>query len=117
VEALSEELTLRLRPTQNHVPLSDPRPPPPPAGPPHAMVTEHTSHGPIQAAAESKRQPRTESRPINKHAPQLTLPGYYTIPSMRRLQRLSDTGLRDVPQFLIGRDGVGEISFLYPGKL
>lgn len=62
-------------------------------------------------------RPRLAVGTINPHAPTLTRLGYFTVPSLRRLQRLSDAELRAVPRFVVGREGVGEVSFLYPGGL
>lgn len=112
MEALTNELAMRLH--TNQVPLSNSPLASPSVGPLHATLAAHANDDNTQAI---KRRPRTEPLPANKHSPSLTLLGYYTIPSMRRLQRLSDADLRAVPQFLIGREGVGEISFLYPGGL
>ena len=53
--------------------------------------------------------------PHNKRAPTLTRQGYWTSPSMRRLEQMSDAQLARVPRFVVGCDGVGEIAFLYPG--
>lgn len=55
--------------------------------------------------------------PLNPRAPTLTRPGYYTVPSMRRLRRMTDAELRAVPRLVVGRQGVGEIAFLYPVDL
>ena len=62
------------------------------------------------AAALDKAVP-----PPNPNAPTLTLPGYFTVPSLKKLQRLSDADLRAVPGLVIGREGLGEVSFLRPG--
>ncbi|PRW57893.1 type I polyketide synthase [Chlorella sorokiniana] len=55
--------------------------------------------------------------PVNKRAPRLTKPGYFTVPSMERLACMSDAELRAVPRLVIGRSGVGEIAYLYPVNL
>lgn len=60
---------------------------------------------------------REERNQDNHNAPCLSLPGYYTVPSLKRLARLSDSELRQVPRFVIGRQGVGEVAFLYPVDL
>ena len=56
-------------------------------------------------------------QPINPNGPTLTKTGYFTVPSIKRLQRMSDSELREVPRFVIGRQGLGEIAFLYPVDL
>lgn len=50
-------------------------------------------------------------------APHLSKPGYYTFPSISRLSSMTEDELREVYRFVIGRRGVGEISFLYPVDL
>jgi acyl carrier protein len=54
------------------------------------------------------------SGPPNPLAPVLTKPGYFTVPSVRRMQRMSTSQLRALPRFVVGRAGVGEVAFLYP---
>lgn len=53
----------------------------------------------------------------NSNAPMLTKKGYFTVPSIKRLQRMSDSELQHIPRFVIGRQGFGEIAFLYPVDL
>lgn len=55
------------------------------------------------------------ARPINKNAPTLTLPEYFTVPSIRQLARASDEQLKAVSRFVIGRKDLGEVAFIYPG--
>ena len=50
-------------------------------------------------------------------APKLSKAGYFTVPSIRRLQRMSEEELSQVSRFVIGRQGYGEIAFLYPVNL
>lgn len=38
------------------------------------------------------------------------------VPSIERLARMSDAQLRAVPRLVVGRSGVGEVTFLYPGR-
>lgn len=54
---------------------------------------------------------------INPNCPLLTKSGYFTAPSIRRLQHMSDDELAAVPRFVIGRANVGEVAFLYPVDL
>lgn len=54
---------------------------------------------------------------INSNAPKLTKAGYFTVPSIRRLRTMTNEQLRNVPRFVIGRYGVGEVAFLYPVDL
>ena len=54
---------------------------------------------------------------ISPLAPKLTKAGYFTVPSIRRLQRMSEEELKQVSRFVIGRQGYGEIAFLYPVDL
>lgn len=54
---------------------------------------------------------------VTPEAPKLSKHDYFTVPSIRRLQRMSAKELSQVPRFVIGRAGVGEIAFLYPVDL
>ncbi len=61
--------------------------------------------------------PFTATTFISPLAPKLTKAGYFTVPSIRRLQRMSEEELKQVSRFVIGRQGYGEIAFLYPVDL
>ena len=54
---------------------------------------------------------------VHADSPKLTKSGYFTVPSIRRLQRMRSEELAAVPRFVIGRAGVGEVAFLYPVDL
>ena len=54
---------------------------------------------------------------MHADSPKLTKSGYFTVPSIRRLQRMRSEELAAVPRFVIGRAGVGEVAFLYPVDL
>lgn len=64
------------------------------------------------AAAAKAGKP---ARPVNKNAPTLTLPEYFTVPSIRQLARATDEQLKAVPRFVIGRKDLGEVAFFKPG--
>ena len=59
----------------------------------------------------------TTTNKICTAAPTLTKAGYFSVPSIKRLQRMSEEELKQVPRFVIGRQGYGEIAFLYPVDL
>jgi nuclear pore complex protein Nup98-Nup96 len=61
--------------------------------------------------------PRKPVRPANPNAPKLTKAEYFTVPSIKRLQLMSDNELKAVGRFTVGRVGVGEVTFLYPTDL
>eukprot|EP00624_Nannochloropsis_granulata_P004863 evm.model.NODE_34513_length_15379_cov_20.060343.8 len=48
---------------------------------------------------------------VNPRAPTLTMPGYFTSPSIAELQRMEDSELRHVRNFTITRDGVGRVEW------
>lgn len=56
---------------------------------------------------------------INPKAPRLSPNNkfIFTVPSVRNLQRMTDDQLANVPRFVIGKKGMGEIAFLYPVNL
>jgi acyl carrier protein/aryl carrier-like protein len=54
---------------------------------------------------------------ISPLAPKLSKAGYFAVPSILRLQRMSEEELKQVSRFVIGRQGYGEIAFLYPVDL
>jgi acyl carrier protein len=72
---------------------------------------------PANQAALAPRPAAAAAAPANPRAPTLTRPGYFTVPSARRLARLTDAQLAAVPRFVVGRAGVGEVAFLYPVDL
>ncbi|GAB5030114.1 nucleoporin 98 [Nannochloropsis oceanica] len=68
-----------------------------------------TGGGAREEAEESKS---TSSRPrLNPCAPTLSLPDYFTSPSISELQRMDDNELRHVRNFTITRDGVGRVEW------
>ncbi|KAL4457257.1 hypothetical protein ABPG75_012122 [Micractinium tetrahymenae] len=69
------------------------------------------------AANGAAARPAKPSRPVNKNAPTLTLPEFFTVPSIRQLARASDEQLKAVHRFVIGRKDLGEVAFLYPVDL
>ncbi|KAK9834736.1 hypothetical protein WJX74_008822 [Apatococcus lobatus] len=67
--------------------------------------------------AQRVLRPIRQLPPVNSRAPALTKPGYYTVPPIKRLRRYSDQQLREVPHFVVGREDLGEVAFLYPVSL
>lgn len=50
----------------------------------------------------------------NPHAPKLTKPGYYTVPPIEELQKLSDDELSQLDEFTVVRQNVGQIQWQGP---
>lgn len=78
----------------------------------NSIVVVKESMAPQEAAPRNTVVAIQSNR--NPRAPLLTKEGYFTVPSLRRLQVMSDDQLESLPRFVIGRIGVGEIAFLYP---
>lgn len=78
-----------------------------------SRLAEAAQEEPAAAAAAGKAA--KPARPVNKNAPTLTLPEYFTVPSIRQLARASDEQLEAVQRFVIGRKDLGEVAFIYPG--
>lgn len=117
IDALAEELVRRMsKRTFGGAPAESQ----PPEGkevansstaPDQPNIPTHAQPSPSRAPEPDKPQPTK-----NKNGPRLTRPGYFTVPSIGRLQNLADEELQAVPRLVIGREGFGEISFLYPGE-
>jgi acyl carrier protein len=82
-------------------------------------TTEENIHGNNNAPVSNlnKQLLPSDIAIISPLAPKLTKAGYFTVPSIRRLQRMSEQELIQVSRFVIGRQGYGEIAFLYPVDL
>ena len=55
--------------------------------------------------------------PKNPNAPTLTKEGYFTVPGIKLLRRMTDEELLTVERFVIGREDTGEVMFLNPVDL
>lgn len=80
---------------------------------------EENMHGSNNAPVShlNKQLVPSDTTIISPLAPKLTKAGYFTVPSIRRLQLMSEQELNQVSRFVIGRQGYGEIAFLYPVDL
>jgi len=50
-------------------------------------------------------------RSKSNSAPKLSKPGYYTIPAMSELSKMSEEQLTSLPVFTVGREGFGNVKF------
>ena len=84
----------------------------------HRRQTEPSNHHPLKIGVTDDLASSLKRAYVpNPRAPKLTLSGYYTVPSIKRLARMTDKELEAVPRFVIGKKALGEVAFMYPVNL